>query len=387
MWGKSEQQAFLALVRAGLWADVESANLLNQGLLEDVDWEKIYQLAEEQSVVGLVTAGVERFKIHDSSFNTPQEILLQMIGEVHMLEQRNNAMNSFIEEKYGHLQRQGIYSILVKGQGIAQCYEKPLWRSAGDIDLLLSKENYEKAKEYMNSTGNIIVEENLYKRRIEYTVDGWDVELHGTMRGGLFKKIDKVIDDVQGDIFYGGNVRSCQFGRTTVFLPSPDNDVILVFTHILQHFFRGGIGLRQICDWCRLLWTYKDALNHGLLEKRIQKMGVMSEWNAFAALAVDYLGMPVEVMPMYSSDLVWKRKAKRIISNIIKMGNFGHNKDRSYLTRHNVLVGKFITVCQRIKECIPIVGIFPIDAVKTLCSYFVRGTEQFVIESFHAKNK
>lgn len=35
MWGKSEQQAFLALVRAGLWVDVESANLLNQGLLQD----------------------------------------------------------------------------------------------------------------------------------------------------------------------------------------------------------------------------------------------------------------------------------------------------------------------------------------------------------------
>ena len=55
------QQAFLKLVRAGLWADLESTDIRNLGFWEPVDWEKIYQLAEEQSVVGIVLAGIERF--------------------------------------------------------------------------------------------------------------------------------------------------------------------------------------------------------------------------------------------------------------------------------------------------------------------------------------
>ena len=105
-------------------------------------------------------------------------------------------------------------------------------------------------------------------------------------------------------------------GKTTVFLPSPDNDVFFVFTHFIKHFYKEGMNLRQICDWCRLLWTYKDSLNHELLESRIKKAGLMAEWKAFAALAVEYLGMPVEAMPLY--DVKGKKNAEQILKHILK---------------------------------------------------------------------
>ena len=38
-------------------------------------------------------------------------------------------------------------------------------------------------------------------------------------------------------------------------------DIILVFTHILEFPFIGGVGLRQICGWCRLLWTYRSEID------------------------------------------------------------------------------------------------------------------------------
>lgn len=34
-------------------------------------------------------------------------------------------------------------------------------------------------------------------------------------------------------------------------------------------------------------------------------MGALGEWRAFAALAVEYLGMPVEAMPLYSPSARW----------------------------------------------------------------------------------
>ena len=52
--------ALFSLLRAGLWADAESTDLGIQGITESVDWEKVYQLAEEQSVIGVVLAGVEK---------------------------------------------------------------------------------------------------------------------------------------------------------------------------------------------------------------------------------------------------------------------------------------------------------------------------------------
>jgi hypothetical protein len=71
----------------------------------------------------------------------------------------------------------------------------------------------------------------------------------------LSMRVEHGIDDVLEDLFVRGNVRSWDCNGTQVFLPSPDNDVILVFTHFLHHFFIEGVGLRQICDWCRLLYT------------------------------------------------------------------------------------------------------------------------------------
>lgn len=76
---------------------------------------------------------------------------------------------------------------------------------------------------------------------------------------------------VQRDIFENGGVRVWRNDGVDVLLSSPDNDVMIVFTHFLQHFFVGGVGLRQICDWCRLLWTYRDSIDRGLLEQRRTK--------------------------------------------------------------------------------------------------------------------
>ena len=189
----------------------------------------------------------------------------------------------------------------MKGQGIAQCYEKPLWRSSWDVDLLLSDSNYEKAKSLLAPLATSVEEENKYTKHLGMIISGWEVELHGNLRSELSCKIDRGLDEITKDVFFGGNVRSWMNGKTQVFLMGPENDAIYVFTHILQHFFKGGIGLRQICDWCRLLWTYKESLNHDLIESRIRRMGLMAEWRVFAVMAVEYLGMPVEAMPLYHS--------------------------------------------------------------------------------------
>lgn len=334
-------KAFLELVRAGLWE--KKARLSQFGR---VDYEEVMRLAEEQSVVGLVAAGIDGIKkLREDGFAIPIEIKLQFIGQSLQIEQRNQAMNRFISELVEKMREKGIYTLLVKGQGIAQCYEKPLWRSSGDVDLLLSNDNYEKAKEFLVPLSSFQKVEGRYSKHLGLNIpdslgnqsgidqtEPWYVELHCTLRTGLSGRVDKVVDEVQRDVFYGGEVRSWMNGKTMVFIPSPDNDVFFVFTHFIKHFYKEGMNLRQVCDWCRLLWTYRNSLNHGLLEKRIRKAGLMSEWKAFAALAVGYLGMPVEAMPLYGArgkmdDVRWKKKATRIINHISNDKPYGKFRD------------------------------------------------------------
>ena len=272
-----DQQVFFELLRTGLWGDGN----LDMRIDGTTDWQEIYRLASEQSVLGLVLAGLEH-----SNVKPPQMMLLQWIGEVQIIEQQNREMSAFIADLIEKLRKNDIYALLVKGQGIAQCYEKPLWRSSGDVDLLLSAEYYEKAKTFLVPLAERLEKELVIFKHYGMTIKGWEVELHGTLCPRLTKRINRAVDDAQHDAFYQGNVRSWMNGSVQVFMPGPNEDVIFQITHILKHFYQGGIGLRQICDLSRFLWTYNEKIDVRLLKYRLLSMGIMSEWKSFAAFMI-----------------------------------------------------------------------------------------------------
>lgn len=312
-------KTFFELLRAGLWEDIRVDGLFVNGLpltlSSSIDWLRIYDISEKQSIIGLITAGIE----HNSEIKVPQEVTLQLVGTALQLECRNVAMNFFICDMVERMREVGIYGLLVKGQGLAQCYPRPLWRPCGDIDFFFSKDAYPQAVDYFLKVENAREVQNArYTKSFGVVIDSWIVELHGTLRNCLSSEMDREIDTVQDEIFRGRNVRVWMCGSTQVFLPGVDNDVFLVFTHFIRHLYKEGICLKQVCDWCRLLWTYRNTVNVLQLESRIRRAGLMSEWKSFAALAVDYLGMPVEAMPLYNADKKWQKKGRRIIRFIIE---------------------------------------------------------------------
>lgn len=351
----NNQQAFIALLRAGLWE--KEVRLLSYG---DIDFAVVLRMAEEQSVLGLVAAGLE----HVFGINPDQNVVLQFIGMAMQLEQRNISMNNFIGVLVDKMRAEGVEVLLVKGQGIAQCYERPLWRTCGDVDFFLSEDNYEKAKAYLIPLARSVDPECVLSKHLGMMINQWVVELHGTLRCTLSKRINKVLSGIHNSASGDGNFRIWKNGKTEVHLLGVDSDAIYIFTHILSHFYKGGIGLRQICDWCRLLWTYKESLNHGLLESRIRKMGLVSEWKAFGAFVVDYFGMPSEAMPLYSSDKKWSRKADKICAFIMKVGNFGHNRDNSYYAKYPFLIRKIYSFGRRCGDLVHHARIFPMDSLR-----------------------
>ena len=346
-------EVFFALLRAGLWE--QDVRLSEYG---EIDYEEVMRLAEEQSVVGLITAGLE----HVTDLKVLKEVLLQFIGQSLQIEQRNKEMDAFIEQLIERIRKADIYALLLKGQGVAQCYERPHWRANGDVDLFLSEENYAKANALLQQIGVLSEQEEKSSKHVAYIVDSWLVELHGTLRCGLSFRMDKGLEEIRRSTFYGGEVRSWLNNKTSVFLLQEKNDAVYIFAHFLKYFYKSGLGLRQICDWCRLLWFYRESLNHGHIESRIRKMGLMSEWKAFAAFAVEYLGMPTEAMPLYDGATKWKRRACKICAFILHDGNMGHNYDTSYYSKYPYLVRKFISFSRRVKNLFKNASVFPLDS-------------------------
>lgn len=302
-------QAFLAIVKAGFWE--EDIMLLPYG---EIDYTAIYNMAEKQGVLGLVAAGLD----HVSDTKIPQVTALTFAGSTFQMEQRNKAMNQFIAELVEKMRAADIHTLLVKGQGVAQCYERPLWRPSGDVDFLLSEENYKKAKAFLLPLSSGNKHEERYSQHLGMSIGQWYVEIHGTLRTGLAARVDRQVDAVQRDVFYGGNVRSWLNGGTQVFMPAPNEDVFLVFTHFIKHFFKEGMTLRQVCDWCRLLYTYRESLDYGKMESWIRKSGLMGEWKAFYNLACKYLGVPDYGSGLTIYDSRYDGKAEKLMTFILK---------------------------------------------------------------------
>ena len=356
--------AFFALLRSGLW---EKDVLLSQ--YEPIDYKEVHRLAQEQSVVGLVAAGLE----HVSDIKIPKDVALLFAGEALLLEHRNVAMNNFIGRLVDKLEEVHVFPLIVKGQGIAQCYERPLWRACGDVDFLLDDSNFFKAQKYLLavcSSSEPLLKDEMHQ---EFVIDSWVVEIHGNMPTFFSKKTDAILEQIHNEAISNNKIKKWFNSGTIINLLNPDADVLFVFTHFLKHFFRGGIGLRQICDWCRLLWTNKEVINSSLLEKRLKAMGLMTEWKAFASLAVNELGCPLDCIPLYSNELRWTRKSAKIMDFILRTGNFGHNRDTSYYYKYPFIVTKVISFYWRFADNFRYLLIFPLDSVRVTIWMFRHG--------------
>ena len=99
------QQAFFELLRAGLW---EQEVRLSQ--LEKIEYDKVLNIAEEQSVIGLIAAGLE----HVVDVIIPSEVIFQFVGQTLQLEKQNLAMNEFAASLIDKLRKEDVYAILVK---------------------------------------------------------------------------------------------------------------------------------------------------------------------------------------------------------------------------------------------------------------------------------
>lgn len=112
-------------------------------------------------------------------------------------------------------------------------------------------------------------------------------------------------------------------------------------------------GLRQISDWDRLLYTYKDSLNYESLESRLRKADVMTVWTAFYRLVSTYLVMPEEVLSFMFQDARserWEKKANKVMAFVLETGNFGHNRDYRYYKKYPYLIYKVISLCHHFRD-------------------------------------
>ena len=315
---EATERQFFALLRSGLWNEVPDREAFGV----PVEWESLHRLAYEQTVVPLVTDGVNC--LDQALLPADPERLDPFLGDLMMTAQRNAKLDAFIPKLFKALQ--GIPTVLVKGQSLAPDYPNPARRQPGDIDLLLLPSSYGEARERLLPKATTVMEEEaeIYHQGMRF--HSVEVEIHGSISTLMSRKLDRKLAAMLQEQFDGRPLPAVSIDGTDIPVPEANFNAVYIFVHFLQHYWSGGVGLRQLIDWMVFISVHKRDIHPVLLENTLEGLGLLHVWKVFTGFAQEYLGCPAEKLPLSARPST--KKNARIWRYIRSCGNFGKNAPR-----------------------------------------------------------
>src|SRR5574344_806900 len=241
----------------------------------NMDWCEMYKFARKQSLLGIMYRGVERFGHYEAVDDT---ILLKLIGASRNIKYKNENLNIKVTEICHSFTSDGFSCCILKGQGNAYMYPDPYSRTSGDIDVwAFTRDDVSK-----NRSSRLAV---LNYCNAHYHVHGSHYHHNEFSISGNINVEAHYIPMYLNNLLYNHRLqkwframaaKGCMQkiklpGVTeTIFVPTPDFNVVYQLIHLFHHFFEEGVGMRQMMDYYFLLTSEGHCLccNQSLLRDR-----------------------------------------------------------------------------------------------------------------------
>ena len=354
------------LLQSGLWNERPDRALF----AGKTDWEALYELSSQQTVTGWVTDGIN--SLPADCLPAEPERLDPFLGDMMSTARRNVQLDSFLPKVFNALQ--GIPVVLVKGQALAQDYPDPARRMPGDIDLLLPPSSYEAAKAVLLPKATKVEEEApaIYHQGMFF--HSIEVEVHGSISTLMSRKLDRQLAAMLQQQFDGRPHPVVSIGGAEIPVPEANFNAVYIFVHFLQHYWSGGVGLRQLVDWMTFVSVHKRDIHPVLLENDLDRLKLKHLWKVFSGFAQAYLGCPPEKLPLAAAPDPGKNA--RIWKELLRSGNFGKNRDRT--RKHEPwLLRKLhsfwrLVVCDRLRPFLT----FPRESLRFFAGAFGYGLQR-----------
>lgn len=271
--------------------------------MNNCDWLALLEEAKQQSVLGLVYKTIPSSKI-------PQDKEWKYLD----VRQKADFIKYLCEQKslIRLLDDANIPYVIIKGCASAVYYTEPIKRSMGDIDILVRRADYDKAKALMFADGYFSLHEE-DARNIAMKKHSLIVELHKQ-----FSALDKDIECYISEGLKKRELRSIE-GYSFMMLPKLANGLVLL-EHMRQHL-KGGMGLRQIIDWMMYVSVelddsfWNDEFGEVAKEKGLDILARVA-----TRMCQKYMGLSKEIAWCQSAD---EKVCDDLMNSLFVSGNFG----------------------------------------------------------------
>lgn len=370
-----EIDAFLSLVRTSLWQEP-----IKVSDFECVRWSAVWQLAREQTVEGMVAASIKQLHpgIQEKAkcFEDPDSIAAKFWIQ-------HQRLNKTLIKTFKFLRDRDFYPVLLKGQGNATHYKDPLTRQCGDIDIYIGPTDYVRV---CKCIGEFVGEEAILnggesEKHLHLSLTNkCSLELHRIAEKLYIPKCDRFFQQLSQKNLHPDHVEKVIIEGQTIEVPPLQFNVLYIFNHLWHHLMLKGVGLRQLCDWCILLHDAHDNLDYLKLESDLRRLQLLRGWQILGQIAVQYLGLPKNEMPCFSSR--YSKQSSFVWERILDGGNFGrHGRRVNHIDRKKHLFRQKIkALLIHTQSFCANIRISPFDAVWIYLSILKKSSKKTIRE-------
>lgn len=207
-------------------------------------WENIYKISKEHDLAHLIGYALRSI---DSNIDKDLKGAFEKSASVATFRYMQSSYE--LESILGALEKAGICFMPLKGSVLNKYYREPWLRTSCDIDILVKKQDLERAKETLiNELGYSFKYASNHDVSL-MSPSGVHLELHFELDEDCFKD-----SKLLGNVWNSGELENTSYHYRMT------NELFLFFHiyHMAKHFKSGGCGIKPILD----LWVIKNKMGY-----------------------------------------------------------------------------------------------------------------------------
>lgn len=230
---------------------------------------------------------------------------------------RKVAMFEAVSQK---LSENNIPHMPVKGWYLRTLYPVPELRTFGDIDILIRKQDREKADKIFIQNG-YNVKEN-WEPTYSYYNDSGRYEVHTELMDSDLGKGEQVIS------FFSDALETAETDTGKRLSPQKDIHLMYLVCHLAKHLYKGGAGIRMYMDIALFIKANRDVLSFEKIYEDFKELNLEQFFKTVILACCEWfqVNLPFEINDIkpnstailkeytFSADLFGKTRDKSVIS-------------------------------------------------------------------------
>lgn len=332
------------------------------------EWRSVYNESYRQALTAFLGDALGRagHVLSDHTAEAEREfarLVMKWTATVMQISAINKRISANALGVAASFDKAGFESCLLKGQGNALLYPNPLSRTGGDIDIWVRPRlNPGQRRDTDSDARRVIAFIRSKKPHADAVYHHVECPPYrGTLVEAHYRPqfMFSLWHNRRLQRYFAGNadsqfVHKVSLGGGEMAVPTGEFNVVFQMSHIFNHLFHEGIGLRQLVDYYFVLQHLTDEERSRDWQRVLGRLGLRGMAGAVMWILVSQFGMDERlcIVP------VDERRGRFVLDEILAGGNFGQYDKRDHFSRDHV--GRNL---QRLWRDARLLGYFPTEAM------------------------